>query len=156
MKKILLTILLLLPFVTYAAECDHNKHDEYAKYANNITTDNDYYKDKGTYTVNIYNVVDGLYVMYDGKKYKANSDNEVSISNVKEGTYMQIYVYGEDNCDSSLRTFFVNLLYYNKYYGTGACIGYEDKLSMCSSEFTTSKVTEENFEEEVMNANKPV
>ena len=29
MKKILLIILMLIPFVVYGAECDHDKHDEW-------------------------------------------------------------------------------------------------------------------------------
>ncbi len=143
MKKILLIILMLIPFVVYGAECDHNKHDEYATFANNVNYDTDFNVDKRKYTINIYNIVKGLYVEYDGKKYERNSNNEVIIDNVDEGTYMTIYVYGDDNCDSTLRTLFVNLLYYNKFYGTGVCVGYEDKLTMCNSQFTTSLVTEE-------------
>ena len=143
MKKIIVVFLLMLIPFAVNAECNHDKHDEYAKYANNITSDSDFNKSKRTYNVNIYNVVDGLYVMYDDKKYTPNSNNEVIISNVSEGTNMVIRVYGEDGCDTSLRTLFVNLLYYNSFYKSGACAGYEDKITVCSSEFTTSLVTED-------------
>ncbi len=143
MKKIFVVLLMLLPFVVYSAECDHDKHDKYALLANNITYDTNYNVNTRTYDIVVYNVVDGLFVEYDDKKYESNSNNEVTINKINEGTNMVIKVYGNDNCDTSLRTIFVNLLYYNKFYGTGACAGYEDKITMCNSQFTTSLVTEE-------------
>ena len=141
MKKILVSLLLVLPFIINAEECNRVKNEEYSEYSNNIQSDYSFNEGKNTYTITLYNVVDGLYAMFEDKEYNRNSNGEIVIDDVKEGTYMAIYIYGNDGCDIRLRTIFINLQYFNPYYNSVDCAGYEDKIKMCSSQFTSSKVT---------------
>ena len=145
MKKVLLIILLFIPFFVSARECDSSLHKEYATFASKISYDNDFTLARGSFNVTFYNVVDGLYFVYNGKNYYP-IDNEIQITSVEQGTKMSVYVRGNDGCDDAVRIISINEPYYNGYYGSSLCEGYEDKLSYCSSQFITLPVTRELFD----------
>ena len=50
MKKVVLMILLMIPFVINAEECNKDKHKEYINLSSNITYDNNYSKSSNTFS----------------------------------------------------------------------------------------------------------
>lgn len=146
MKKVLMILVLLLVFpltINAASSCDAKKHSEYADFSEYIKLDKSYSKSSGSYKVTLYNVVNGLYIMFEGKEYRPDSESKVVISNVNEGTNKLARVYGDDGCTTSVGTVLINTPYYNELYGSYLCDGYEDKIVYCSSQFTTIKVTKD-------------
>lgn len=150
-KKVILVLLLLIPFMV-SAECDKTKHQEYVKLASNITYDNTYSKSAGTFSITVFNIFNGMHVKYGDKTYSPNSDNEVVISGITGGTYVSMDVYANDGCEAIKR---INKQepYYNKYYGSRECVGYEDKLTMCAHQFTSSEVTKSLLDKAIYNYN---
>lgn len=149
MKKILLFILLLIP-VFVNAECDNNKIVELGKFAGNITYNTEYSKSSSKYTVTFYNVVEGLYLEYNNKSYLPNGDNEVKISDLRDGISMEVIVYPSNaGCRSSLNTIRFKLKYYNKFYNDPRCEEYIKKgckTVYCSNQFLDVQPTDELFE----------
>ncbi len=150
MKKALLFILLIIPFIAYADECDKDKHKEFLILSENITYDNNYSKSSSSFTITIYNVFDGMYAKYNKVTYKSDDENTITIEKIPGGENVNIDIYGKDNC-SSLKRIIVNEPYYNKYYGSSLCEGYENKLLMCSSQFTSTEVTRSTLEKAIYN-----
>ena len=145
MKKILL-VLLFIPMFVFAKTCDTAKHQEYINYASKITYDNSYSKSSNRFTVTLYNVVEGLRVKYGNRYYERNEDDTVTIGFVPEGTSMVIDIYDSDeNCDIA-GVIYINQLYFNEFYGSNDCVGYENKIRSCTAQFTTIKVTKESLE----------
>ena len=154
MKKIgVILVLLFIPFVIEATECDKQMHQEYLEYADNIRYDNSFSKASNSFTITIYNVLNQMYVVYNNHIYKPSSDNIVTISGIKEGTNSIIDVYASDNC-SMIKQMYINEKYYNSLYGSSDCDGYEDILTICSSQFTSTKTTKELLEKVKNNYNK--
>lgn len=153
MKKIALTILLIIPFFINAEEkCDKEKHKEFVNLSSNITYDNNFSLSSNAFTVTIYNVFDGMYAKYNEKNYTPSSDNIITISGIKGGEKLSIDIYGNDNC-SAVKRIIINEPYYNSYYGSKECNGYENKLVMCSSQFTSMEVTKSRLEKAIYNYN---
>ena len=150
MKKIIIIVLLMIPFWVNAKECDKAKHDNFVKLSSGITYDNNYSKASNSYTITIYNVLDEMYVEYDGKKYTPSSNNTIVISKILPGTRLSISIFGDDNCNP-IKTLIVNEPYYNKYYGSDICKKYKGKLLMCSSQFTSVEVTKSLLEQSIYN-----
>lgn len=150
MIKKILVILLFIPILINAKECNQSKHDEYLKLAPNITNDNDYSMSSKKFTVIIYNIFDDMYVKYNGKTYNPDEESKVTIDNIDEGTVLDIDVYANDGCEAIKRiTIFEP--YYNKYYDDPICDGYKDKVAVCGSRFTELKVTLELVKEAKQN-----
>ena len=141
MKKLLLIILLCFPFIV-KADCNRNMHNEYVEYASKISSDSSYSKSSGTFKIKLYNVLDDMVVKYKNVEYKVNSQNEVVIEGISEGTSMNISIFAKDGCNE-IRIIRINTPYYNEFFESELCRGYEDKLILCSSSFTTVKTTEE-------------
>lgn len=82
------------------------------------------------YTSYFYNVSDNIDLIDDnGNKY-----NKTQIDNLKQGTTLTINVVASNNTYCSgykIITKTIKVPYYNKYYGTDLCKGYEDIL-LCS------------------------
>ena len=112
MKKLLLIVLLFIPFFINAA-CDRDLHKSYITYANDISYDTEYSLGKERFTVTLYNVIDEMNVVYNNKHYES-VNNEIIIDNVKQGTRMEIRLYAEDGCNECVRTIVINQPYYNK------------------------------------------
>ncbi len=150
MKKIILVILLFMPVLFVHADCDMSKYDTYKSYAEHITYDNEYSISNGTFNITLYNVISGLTVSYEGQKYTPNGNDSVTIRNVGEGTNANIYIYS-DGCDLQARIITIMEPYYNSFYGSDICKDYVDVLNVCSSKFTSSKTTQANVEQSIMN-----
>lgn len=145
MKKIIFVILLLFPFLVNALECDSSLHNEYATYASKITYDNDFSVSRMRFNINFYNVIDGLYFKYDKKIYYP-IENEIQITSIEQGKMVEVYVFGGDGCNDAVRIITISEPYYNSFYGTPDCIGYEKKLGYCSSQFLPLPATRELFD----------
>lgn len=159
MKKILLIVLLFMPFFINA-ECDRELHKSYITFANDISYDTEYSLGKERFTVTLYNVIDEMKVVYNNKNYTA-VNNEVVIDNIKQGTRMDIRVFAEDGCNESVRTIVINQPYYNTFYGSSLCNDYVNKITYCTHKFTNTEVTEkliktaiENYEHEMVPVEK--
>ena len=137
MKKLLLIIFLCFPFIV-KADCNRNMHNEYVEYASKISSDSSYSKSSGTFKIKLYNVLDDMVVKYKNVEYKVNSQNEVVIEGISEG----ISIFAKDGCNE-IRIISINTPYYNEFFESELCRGYEDKLILCSSSFTTVRTTEE-------------
>lgn len=155
MKKIVLVLLLMIPFFIYAEECDKAKHKEYVALSDDITYDNNYIKSSNTFTITIYNVFDGMHAEYNNNKYNPSSDSTIVVSKIKPGEKVSIDIFGDDNC-TALKRIITKEPYYNKYYGSSLCNGYEEKLLMCSSPFTNVEVTKSLLEKSIYNYNHSI
>lgn len=144
MKKGLLFILLLMvPMFVFAAEdCNYNKHQEYIKYAGYITYETDYNMGSKTFSITFYNVIDGLSLRIGEKTYTATENDTVVVTGLSEGTNLNVYIFGKDNCKSQAGNIVISLPYYNPYYGSVLCSGYEE-IILCSSRFTSMKASED-------------
>ena len=153
MKKFLLIILLFIPFLINAKECDDAEFKKSVEIAQDITYTNDYNKGRKNYNITIYGIPKNFYVMYNEKKY-VPSKNSVVISNIPEGTNLEISIE-KDGC-GAVRYINIKEKYFNSFYGSSKCIGYEDKLVPCSDEFTYMKITEDYLEGVIYNYNNPI
>lgn len=160
MKKLIVVLLLCPMFIS--AACDRDLQSTYISYAKDISYETEFSKSQSRFTVRLYNVIDDMTVKYGGKNYQVK-DNEVVITNVKEGTSMQIYVYGKDGCTEPARTIYIDQPYFNEYFGSTICHGYEDKITYCTHKFTDIDVTEklvktaiENYEHNMVQVVEPI
>lgn len=144
MKKLGLILLLCCPMFINAA-CDRDLQSTYNAYAKDISYDTEYSLSQGKYTVTLYNIIDEMTVKYNNKTYKIEN-GEVVISNVAEGTNMEIRIFGNDGCSEPSRTIYIDQPYYNQYFGSTICKGYENKITYCTHKFTDIEVTERLIE----------
>ena len=152
MKKIIvIALLLFMPVLFVHAECDMNKYNTYKTYAEHITYDNEYSMSSGTFNITLYNVINGLTIQYNGKEYKQDGNDSVTINNIAEGTNVNIYVYGDDGCGIQARIITITEPYYNSFYGSDICKDYVEVLNVCSSKFTAAKTTQAAVEQSIMN-----
>lgn len=141
MNKKILLLLLFIPFIV-SAKCDSDKHEEYLKLSSNITYDNNYSKSEGNFNIIIYNIFDGMYVEDKSGKYTPDEENKVTVTGVKPGSTASLSIYADDGCEE-IKVITIIEPYFNAYYNTSVCYGYEDKIPVCASQFTSSKVTRE-------------
>jgi hypothetical protein len=143
--KLLVVFLLVCPIFIRAAECDYNRHTEYMKYANYITYETEYSLGDNKFTVKFYNVIKGFTLKIGTVRYTPDENDMVTISEINEGKVLDVYIYGNDGCSSQAGNLSITLPYYNPYYKTQICKGYE-QLNLCASQFTTTKATKEIIE----------
>jgi hypothetical protein len=139
MKKLVILLLLCPMFIN--AACDRELQSTYASYAKDISYETEYSKSQNKFTVKLYNVIDDMTVKFNKKNYSIK-DNEVVIDNIKEGTHMEIYIYGKDGCIEPARTIYIDQPYYNEFFESSICHGYENKITYCTHKFTDIDVTE--------------
>ena len=152
--KILLVIILCIPFVVNAASCNKEKYKKNLEIAEGITYNNDFSTGKKTWSITFYGISNNMYLLYNKKEYKPTK-NSVTISPVSQGAKVTVEVLGDDNC-GVLNYFFIEEKYLNEFYGSSMCEGYEDKLTACNSEFTKSKITKEYLEKVIYNYNNAI
>lgn len=153
MKRVFIFIvLLMIPVIYLNAECDYDKHASNIELAKNITYDNTYSKSLRKYNITIYNVFNNMYAMYNKNKFTPNSENIITISGVPQGSTAVINIYGNDGCEI-VKQFTIEELYYNEYYGSNVCLGYENKITACSSQFTVDQMDEDKIKEIIDNYN---
>lgn len=163
MKKFIFVILMLIliPFninaESLAESCDYTKEVELNKLASKISYERKFNKENNSFTVTLYNVISDLYVKYNNKLMYGDSNNEIVITGIEEGSYMEVIVYSSGtNCYSSLMTIYINLPYFNSFYNTKDCSGYEDILTICSSQFLTYKVDVNILSDAIDNYNNKI
>ncbi len=144
MKKWLMVILLVLP-IFIKAECNYNKHVEYMEFASHITYETEYSMSNAKFTVTFYNVMDGLYIKIGKNEFRPDANNLVVLHDYAEGSVLDVYIYANDGCNTQVGNITVSLPYYNPYYGTEICRGYEE-LTLCASNFSTTKPTKSLIE----------
>ena len=151
MKKIIIVFVLLCPMFINAA-CDRDLQSTYVSYAQDISYETEYSKSQSRFTVTLYNVIDDMTIKFNNKSYPVK-ENQVVIGDVKEGTKMQINIYGKSGCSDPVRTIYINQPYYNNFFGSTICHGYENKITYCTHKFTDILVTERLIETAKENVN---
>lgn len=153
MKKVLLVLILLFPIFINASECNYQRHQEYSKYTPNISYDNNYSMGGSTFTITVYNVIEGLKVVYDKKEYLPDDQDQVVINYIPEGKHVSLKIYGDDGCTSQLRTITVDEPYYNPFLNSEMCSGYKDILTYCTARFLSVDPTEDLIKAAIKNYN---
>ncbi len=141
MKKIIICIFLILP-ISIDALCSNEIRDKGKELAEKITTEISYNESRNTYTFTLYNVDNDMKIYYSNHTYKPNNAI-VSLSNISEGTNVTVDIYYTDSCDEQVHIIKKTMPYYNRYFESLICDGYEDKLYACSTKFTSYYITEE-------------
>lgn len=143
MKKGLFILFMLLIVPCFIdATCNNDIHDKLKDEAKNITHSINYDSSSKRFKVIFENVSEGMYVNSSGIKHN-QKNNTVEIGNLSEGTNMVVFFYGNDGCDGEIDIRRINIPYKNDYYKSALCDGYEDKLTMCHSEFLNVKTSKE-------------
>ena len=151
MKKILLLVLLLCPFIVNAA-CDKDKFTSNIKEASHITYDNKFNEATKKYDITLYAVSDNFSVYIGKTKYNVVK-NTVSITGITQGSEVDITIYGDDGCGEQIKNIYLSELYYNSFYKSDLCREYEGKISGCSYEFTKNQITREYLDKVIDNYN---
>lgn len=155
-KKIITCLLLVLPIIV-KADCDYSTQVKYSNLANNIIYETEYSKSKGTFSIHLYNMINSLYVTYNNETYYGDNNFEVTIPNIKEGSYVTLKVGTiASGCVNALKNFKITLPYYNEFYNSSKCKNYKDKLTICSSEFLSYKATDSLLESAIKNYTNPI
>jgi len=141
----------MLPIFISAEECDYSVHEQYLNYANNITYENDFSISDEKFTITIDNLISDVYVEYNGKKYTSFKDNSLTLSNISQGSLVEIDIYMKKGCPTPIKSIIINEPYYNKYYNDSMCEGYKDKLTLCTSKFSSYPVTKSILEKAIYN-----
>ena len=145
MKKVLLILIILFPIVVHGT-CNTEKNNEYIKtLAPQITYDNVYDRNSRRFSFIIYNVPRGFFVTTDSGKFYPDSENKVVFNGLNQGSNISVSVYASSECEAIKYIGFTEG-YFNPYYNSYDCLGYEDKISYCSQEFTSTPVTKEIIE----------
>ena len=149
-KKTIIILLILIP-VKIKADCSNKELSRYKILSSYVET---YYKfDENTKKMNItvYNLSDELEAqnINDSKTYTSkDKKGEIKINNIEPGQTLKIGIYPKDECsDYRLRTIYINLPYYNKYYNEKICKN--NNNSLCSKWANTEVYTREQFVKKV-------
>lgn len=110
-----------------------------------------YSKQTKTYTFTISNITEDLYVSDGENKYKGNSDKKVIITGLEEGTEITYVIDKETPTKDSKRKITVKFPYYNPYYNTEKCKGYDGKIAVCSKQFLDYEVSEDLVDTSIKN-----
>lgn len=153
--KLLLFSVLLIP-VSIKADCTNQEITKYKSLSGNIDY---YYEYNGNFDITLYNLSSELYVrsLNTGSEYSIPGGiGETRINGITPGTAIKLAVYPRnDKCsDYRVRTIYVNLPYYNKYYQEEICEN--NTSSLCSKWVNTSNYSREQFIEQVKKTKKTV
>lgn len=152
MKKYLLPLFITLLFSPkiVKASCDNITINKLKKIANNINYTYDYLEENDSVNFNITLVnLDSRVKIYDVTKQQEYSydyeQNEMTYNDYVDGYSHKFVVYPSDPYCSNevLRSFYVELPSYNRYYKNEVCKGYET-LSYCQK-WQRMNISEEEF-----------
>lgn len=148
LKKIIL-ISIIIP-VSIKAKCTNEDLSRYKLLASNI--ENYYTFDDNTKKMNItiYNLSNEIILKQEESIIETNDKiGEATIDNISPGQTIKLYMYPKSGeCeDYALRTLYINLPHYNKYYDDEICKNNNNKL--CSKWVNTDIYTKEQFEQKV-------
>lgn len=149
MKKILLFLIMFIP-IFVSAECNYEVQKEYAGYARDVSEESIYDPIQKKFDVVLYNVNEKFTVKYNGINYRI-VDNKVEIRGVKEGTDMKIELFAPSGCSGPARYIYIDQPYFNEFYGSTMCYGYEGKVSYCSYKYLQVDPTIELVEGAISN-----
>ena len=155
MKKVILVLLICLPILVNAKECDKDKFNKNMDLADSITYSNDYNSGRKNYNITLYGVSNKLNVKYNKRVFKPTK-NTISISSIPEGTDVKLEVFDPSDDCGTVRYINIKEKYFNSFYGSSKCFGYENKLTACTYEFTDSKITEDYLEDVIDMYNNPI
>lgn len=165
LKYVLMFIMLVfIPNIVKAEDCSVTNTSRLKKIASNITTKYDYSENLPTtgygnvnFTVTISNVISDIYIMkvddyYNkvGTVYYGDSNNQVIISGLSEGTSYHFVAFGNtgDWCVGTIvYEFYVTTPSYNKYYTNALCKKVPD-YKYCQK-WVNFNLTEEEFTKNV-------
>lgn len=147
-KKILTLILLMSPLII-KAQCQSETLSENKQLASNINSYYDYNEETKTFNATIYNISPNIYLYMDNQEYYPNPETkEIYFQNLTPGQTLDLKAYSKDECDGyRLYTIYINLPYYNKYYGDPICQNNKNKL--CEKWVNTNNLTYEDFLKQV-------
>lgn len=149
MNKFGLFILLLLLPIVVSASCSNQDLTRYKSLAGNINSYYDYDDGSNRFSITVYNLSSDLMLINqsDSSSYRVSSSGigELVINNLNPGTNVTLGVYpvGGDCSNYRIRTIYVNLPYYNKYYKDSVCVN--NSSSLCSKWANTSSYSYEQF-----------
>lgn len=149
MKKILLFLIMFIP-IFVSAECNYEVQKEYVGYARDVSEESIPDPIQKKFDVVLYNVNEKFTVKYNGVNYKI-VDNKVEIKGVKEGTDMKIELFAPSGCSGPARYIYIDQPYFNEFYGSTMCYGYEGKVSYCSYKYLQVDPTVELVEGAISN-----
>lgn len=146
MKKLFfLLVLCAWPFMVNA-ECTYSEKYELNALSSYIDYAYDYNESTGLFTINLFNIEDRLELRYENKVYEPEN-GEVIISNIAPGTRLSIDVYStvQNECyNEYLRVIYVSIPYFNRFYDSILCDGYEE-LDICNSRFLDYQISNQTF-----------
>lgn len=147
MNKIKLLLLLLIP-ISIKAQCTNQDYAKYKELASNI---DNYYEYTDKFNITIYNLSNELKVknINNNNIYETQDKfGEVNINGIEPGTQITLGIYPKnEECQSRMRTIYINLPYLNKYYQDKVCENNDNIL--CSKWINTNAYSYEQFVNQV-------
>ena len=151
-KKLLL--LLLIP-LSVKASCTSTELSTYKLLSSEINTYYDYNEETNKFKITTYNISNKIKIKENENEYYSNGViGETTIDNLNPGQNITLGIYPKEGECSSLRirTIYVNLPYYNKYYKDELCQNNTNQL--CSKWANTTNYTYEQFKNEISKTKK--
>lgn len=154
MKKIISILLLMFIITSVKAECDYKKEVELNKLASMITYQIVYNEENNTFDIKLFNINEQLFISYKSDAFIPDTNGQTIIKNIKEGLYITLTINtNESHCYSSLMSIYITIPYYNEMYGNDRCIGYENKLAICTDKFLSYDTDEVMLNNAINNLN---
>lgn len=147
MSKKLLLLVLIFP-ISVKAACTSGELTRLKNFSSNVNTYYDYNEQESKFNVTVYNLSNELKIVNknDNNVYQTNDKlGQINIGNLNPGENIILGVYPKDGeCnDYRIRTIYVTLPYYNKYYTDEVCKN--NSSNLCSKWVNTSGYTYEEF-----------
>lgn len=146
--------IIICVIIALISKKDSNSDENKNKENNNIyeiSYAQSYSKQTKTYTLTISNITQDLYVSDGENKFKGNSDKKVIITGIEEGIEKTYIIDKETPTKDSKRKITVKFPYFNPYYNTEKCKGYDGKITVCSKQFLDYEVSEDLVDTSIKN-----
>ena len=152
MRRYLTLIVMLFVFcpIVSAKTCDNTEFVSYQEIAKNVTYSYNYNKSTKVFDVTFTNLDSSfrLYNMNNGQYYDVTGE-EITIGDFQPGNSYKIKIYTTYFCfeDEELYILYINLPYYNPYYGSELCSGIEN-YKFCKK-FITMSLSKEQIKQRI-------
>lgn len=146
MKKKLLLILLCIIPIYVNAECSYSEKYELNALSSYIDYTYEYDENTELFNLKIININEKMELRYENNILKPNNGT-VTIEKIEPGSNIKIGVYStvENDCyNEYLRVIYISVPYFNRFYGSILCKGYEE-LNVCNSKFLDYQISNKNF-----------
>lgn len=145
-SKMIVISALIIP-IKIKAYCSNDELARYKILASSIETYYTFDDDSKKMDLTIYNITDDLLAQIEKEDHYPNN-NEIKIYNLNPGQTIKMFIYPKESCEEyPLRTIYVNLPHYNKYYNDEICKN--NNHTLCSKWVNTSIYTHEQFIEKI-------